>query len=550
MKIAKAIPGPEQLLKVPLSPHVDTGGLGASFAERFGESLTVNLKADSPSVKQEDARVIGKEFGDGAVSGRQAQQAKTAGGGEIFAKTEANPPIASALEPKVAPSNEDLRAEDADPEGVAFPEVAAPIPGEVKTEDNDDKQQGMPAEEPVVLPGQDAVLRRERVPVPGSEERGKSSTVLLATHTDGEEQDHKVPTKVKDVSTGRAADAKEHKISKASASDQGALQGVDADVLAISVPMPQASIREGTAMANPAANSNMPKTDKKILEATPAVAVQSSKKRPDVLTASQTIARQERRSDHELKSVATATTPKKEQESNLQEAKSAHVEPATGDATAGAKTSPATFHAVASGLQVGVGSTMASVHMHVAQPYAVEKTVPMAAHAASTHAEAEPAGLRGYVDSEHRTLTVTPTTLEVGLPGGTHGWLKVRAELTGDGGVHASVSSNSVSGTEMLRKELPTLTNYLHQEQVRVSSVMVHAPSSAMNLSNPSGESGGNHAMDEGSADAHGARDRRDGSSMSEVAAGGVQTFQEESETEGSLLRGYAGLGGWLSIRA
>ena len=82
-----------------------------------------------------------------------------------------------------------------------------------------------------------------------------------------------------------------------------------------------------------------------------------------------------------------------------------------------------------------------------------------------------------------RALVATSTTLEVGVPGGPHGWLKVRAELTSDGAVHASISSTSQAGEEMLRRELPSLTTYLHQEQVPVNSVVVHANATSQDLS-------------------------------------------------------------------
>jgi hypothetical protein len=82
------------------------------------------------------------------------------------------------------------------------------------------------------------------------------------------------------------------------------------------------------------------------------------------------------------------------------------------------------------------------------------------------------------MDMSHRTLVATPTSLEVGLPNGTQGWLKIRAEMT-DGGVTASLSSASSSGHEMLHRELPSLTAYLQEERVPVNSVIVPAYAAA-----------------------------------------------------------------------
>jgi hypothetical protein len=202
-------------------------------------------------------------------------------------------------------------------------------------------------------------------------------------------------------------------------------------------------------------------------------------------------------------------------------------------------------------LQTGTASAIAPIHPHASPVPQAEKTVAVSAATGGQQLNAESSAMRNYAESEHRTVTATPTTLEVGLPGGAHGWLKVRAELAGDGAVHASVSSNSASGTEMLRRELPTLTSYLHQEQVRVSSVVVQAPASAMDLSNPGSGENRRQAMNGGSPDANGSAGGREAPSRdSSVARQNQQAFNDEGDMAESLSNGYAGLGGWLSIRA
>jgi len=150
-----------------------------------------------------------------------------------------------------------------------------------------------------------------------------------------------------------------------------------------------------------------------------------------------------------------------------------------------------------------------------------------------------------YGTDQHKTLVAAPTALEVGVPGGTHGWLRVRAELAGDGAVHASVSSSSTAGTEMLRRELPSLTNYLHQEQVSVSSVVVHASSSTMDSSNPSGGGGQSHEPGRGAADTHDSTGRENG-----TVRHGEGIAEEEDGADWTSSTGYAEAGGWLSIRA
>jgi hypothetical protein len=95
----------------------------------------------------------------------------------------------------------------------------------------------------------------------------------------------------------------------------------------------------------------------------------------------------------------------------------------------------------------------------------------------------------GMVDvgATHRMLGATPTTLEVGVINGTQGWLKIRAEMTGNGLVNASLSSPTPGGQEMLHRELPALTAYLHEERVAVNTVVVHAAAATGTVFQPSG---------------------------------------------------------------
>ncbi len=93
----------------------------------------------------------------------------------------------------------------------------------------------------------------------------------------------------------------------------------------------------------------------------------------------------------------------------------------------------------------------------------------------SVDASSAPLAERNTGAVEHRTLSATPSMLEVGVANGSNGWLKIRAELTESGAVKAALSSSSASGQEMLHRELPALSGFLDQERVPVSSLVVHA---------------------------------------------------------------------------
>ncbi len=70
----------------------------------------------------------------------------------------------------------------------------------------------------------------------------------------------------------------------------------------------------------------------------------------------------------------------------------------------------------------------------------------------------------------HRTLLATPTTLEVGVPSGTQGWLRIRAEVGAPGEVNASLSAASSGGRDLLHSQMPALNAFLHSEQLAVTA--------------------------------------------------------------------------------
>ena len=148
-------------------------------------------------------------------------------------------------------------------------------------------------------------------------------------------------------------------------------------------------------------------------------------------------------------------------------------------------------------------------------------------------------------------LKATPTALEVGIQDGTHGWLKVRAEMADGGGVNALVSAVSSTGQEMLHRELPAITAYLQQEKVAVNAIAVHTPLAA------GAEPRSSTGMDgSGGQSAHGHERReaqqniRKGLPAAPDEAMSYQSLHGVDEDGSLSLATYASGGSWLSVRA
>ena len=145
---------------------------------------------------------------------------------------------------------------------------------------------------------------------------------------------------------------------------------------------------------------------------------------------------------------------------------------------------------------------------------------------------------------EVRTITSTPTVLEVGF-NGTHGWLRVRAELAHTGEISASLTTASSHVAETLQKNLLAITAYLSTEQVGISSVVVNA--AAESKGEQFHESGSNHG---GEAGAQGQRNSRQDEShllVDDPAFRGETIDRAMSSIPAAVYAG--GGGGWLSVR-
>ena len=156
-----------------------------------------------------------------------------------------------------------------------------------------------------------------------------------------------------------------------------------------------------------------------------------------------------------------------------------------------------------------------------------------------------PASAQG--NSEHQILNATPRTLEVGIATGSHGWLKVRAEMTNDGRVNALMSSPSLAVQQTLHKELAPLAAFLQGEQVKVGLLSIRADGTERS-STPSGQDMGQQQHAGDSQGSHGqAR-----SVVPALYKRGQEFYEAEVPGEGGVLwpATYAGSGSWLSVMA
>jgi hypothetical protein len=149
-------------------------------------------------------------------------------------------------------------------------------------------------------------------------------------------------------------------------------------------------------------------------------------------------------------------------------------------------------------------------------------------------------------------LKATPTTLEVGIQDGTHGWLKVRAEMADGGGVNASVSAMSSTGQEMLHRELPAITAYLQQEKVVVNAIAVHTPLAAGTEQRSSAgmDGSGGQTSQGGHGGSQPQQNIRKEMQASPDKAPTYQSLHGVDEDGSLSLATYAGGGSWLSVRA
>lgn len=189
------------------------------------------------------------------------------------------------------------------------------------------------------------------------------------------------------------------------------------------------------------------------------------------------------------------------------------------------------------------------IHNAGANPHMAE-TIFHAVVTAQTGANSIDTPMSG--DTAHKTLAVTPTSLEVGVAGGTHGWLKIRAEITDGGAVNTSLSTSSSAGQEMLHRELSSLTAFLQSEHVAVNAVVVQpAISGAGSMNSFAGTGGGQEQSQQSNAQGRESRQDQGSATPSHVQTSMLYNSTGDAGGNDALSSGlYVGGGSWLSVRA
>ncbi len=173
------------------------------------------------------------------------------------------------------------------------------------------------------------------------------------------------------------------------------------------------------------------------------------------------------------------------------------------------------------------------------------------------------------ISEPHRTLVATPTALEVGVPDGTQGWIKIRAEVGEQGQVNASLAAGSSASQEMLHRELPALNAYLHSEQMTVTATVSERSFAAVNgqggASDDAGRASANAGLTHGGATGGGPQSENrqpgDGNSSQQGIAGRFDTSGSIRSYDGGGVNeialantanpGFEGESGqWLNVRA
>jgi hypothetical protein len=136
--------------------------------------------------------------------------------------------------------------------------------------------------------------------------------------------------------------------------------------------------------------------------------------------------------------------------------------------------------------------------------------------------------------------------LEIGLSGGSFGWLKVRAELTGSGEIHAYLRGTSANAEETLRAQSSQMATYLSSQEVRMNGLHVETTrslSSAGDMSAFAGEGGSSSNQNPRNGTA--ATTRQMGTlSVDEAGLQSVSALPIPAMLNSGSLSG-----GWLSVR-
>lgn len=152
-------------------------------------------------------------------------------------------------------------------------------------------------------------------------------------------------------------------------------------------------------------------------------------------------------------------------------------------------------------------------------------------------------------ESRPGLLGATPTSLEVGIANGTHGWLKIRAEMEG-GVVTASLSPGSMAGQEMLHRELPSLAAYLQEEKLGVNTLVLKPAE----MPDSMGANSGGNLQRQGQSSQQQSDSARDGIEAGDKSGFGssqqTPIYEDWNSFDGGFLPAMAdNVGSWLNVR-
>jgi hypothetical protein len=164
----------------------------------------------------------------------------------------------------------------------------------------------------------------------------------------------------------------------------------------------------------------------------------------------------------------------------------------TPDTSAAASVAPTkdgvpTAGAVSQGTDGGAQTTFASATATAVANHSAASPVATPGHTGTaTHTQAADTSSPYAASSEPQVLARDANVLEVGLPTSTHGWLRVRAEMTDSGSIAATVSASTDAAHTALREQSGDIEHFLRSESVPLASLTVASTSgTAMNTSTP-----------------------------------------------------------------
>ncbi len=151
-----------------------------------------------------------------------------------------------------------------------------------------------------------------------------------------------------------------------------------------------------------------------------------------------------------------------------------------------------------------------------------------------------------------QTLIATPHVVEIGVANDTHGWLRVRAELTKSGELNGVVLTNSTTGASALRGELTAMSTFLQGEAIGLKSLVIQATAASHGLqSGEQSAASGGQPRQAGNQEEQANARAQTNAAMGELQNPGAWSVADTGfgRTPGPALDLASGLGGWLSVR-